>query len=60
MKFILIIFKKIVSTSQIAHYISATKINRLTLFRETIAVYCEKSTKYINTQIGQNAEFLTL
>jgi hypothetical protein len=37
--------------------ISATKPNRLMLFGETIAVYCENHTEHINTLRGQNAEF---
>jgi hypothetical protein len=27
------------------------------LFRETVAVYCEKHTKHINALCGQNVEF---
>jgi hypothetical protein len=34
-----------------------TKPNRLMLFREIIAVYCENHTEHINTLCGQNAEF---
>jgi hypothetical protein len=45
-----------VRTSQETHYVSATKTNRLILFRETVAVYCENHTKHINTLCGQNAE----
>jgi hypothetical protein len=44
-------------TSQETHYVSATKPNRLMLFREIIAVYCENHTEHINTLCGQNAEF---
>jgi hypothetical protein len=47
-----------VRTSQETHYVSATKTNRLMLFREIIAVYCENRTEHINTLCGQNAEFL--
>jgi hypothetical protein len=32
-------------------------MNRLLLFRERVAVYCENHTEHINTQCGQNAEF---
>jgi hypothetical protein len=35
-----------------------TKPNRLMLFRETVAVYCENHTEHTNTLCGQNAEFL--
>jgi hypothetical protein len=35
----------------------ATKANRLIVFRERVAVYCENHVKHINTILGQNAEF---
>jgi hypothetical protein len=35
-----------VRTSQGTHYISATKPNRLMLFREKVAVYCENHTAF--------------
>jgi hypothetical protein len=35
-----------------------TKTNRLMLFGETIAVYCENHMEHINTLCGQNAETL--
>jgi hypothetical protein len=35
-----------------------TKTNRLILFREIIAVYCDNHTQHINTLCGQNAEIL--
>jgi hypothetical protein len=35
-----------VRTSQETHYVSATKPNRLMLFRETVAVYCENLTEH--------------
>jgi hypothetical protein len=38
-----------VRTSQETHYVSATKPNRLMLFRETVAVYCEKHTEHTDT-----------
>jgi hypothetical protein len=31
--------------------------NRLMLFRETVAVYCENHKEHTNTLCGQNAEF---
>jgi hypothetical protein len=43
-----------VRTSRETHCISATKPNRLMLFRETI-VYCENRMKHTNTLCGQNA-----
>jgi hypothetical protein len=35
------------------HYVSATKPNRLMLFRETVAVYCENHTEDTDTLCGQ-------
>jgi hypothetical protein len=46
-----------VRTSRKTHYVSATNPNRLMLFREIIAVYCENHMEHINTPCGQNAEF---
>jgi hypothetical protein len=39
------------------HCVSTTKPNRLMLFEETVAVYCEKHMKHTDTLCGQNAEF---
>jgi hypothetical protein len=39
------------------HYVSATKPNRLMLFRETVALYCENHMEHTNTLCGQNVEF---
>jgi hypothetical protein len=36
---------------------STTKPNPLTLFGETVAVYCENRTEHTDTLCGQNAEF---
>jgi hypothetical protein len=57
MRLLEIIFTNSVRTSQETYYISATKTNRLMLFRERIPVYCEKHTKYTDIIFGQNAEF---
>jgi hypothetical protein len=46
-----------VRTYQETHYVSATKPNRLMLFREIIAVYCENHTERTNTLCGEIAEF---
>jgi hypothetical protein len=46
-----------VSTSQETHYVSAKKPNRLMLFGETVAVYCENHTEHTDTLCGQSAEF---
>jgi predicted Zn-dependent protease with MMP-like domain len=43
-----------VRTSQETYYVSATKPNRLMLFRETVAVYCENHTEHTDTLCGQN------
>jgi hypothetical protein len=53
-----IIYKNWVRTSQETHYVSATKTNRLMVFRETVAFYCENHTEHTNTLYGHNAEFL--
>jgi hypothetical protein len=47
--------KLVLRTSQETHYISATKPNRLMLFGETVAVYCEDHTEHTDTLCGQNA-----
>jgi hypothetical protein len=44
--------KNLFHTSKETHYIFPTKIRGLVLFRETIAVYCEKNMKQT-----QNAQF---
>jgi hypothetical protein len=51
------IFKNSVRTSKETHYVSITKPNRLMLFSETVAVYCENHTEHTNTFCGKNAEF---
>jgi hypothetical protein len=38
-----------VRTSQETHYVSATEPNRLMLFREIVAVYCENHTEHTDT-----------
>jgi hypothetical protein len=43
-----------VRTSQETHYISATEPNRLMLFGETVAVYCENRTEYTDTLNVEN------
>jgi hypothetical protein len=57
MNLIEIIYKNSVRTSQETHYISATEPNLLMLFRETVAVYCEKHSEHINALCGRIAEF---
>jgi hypothetical protein len=43
-----ILYKNPVRTSQETHYVSATKTNRLMLFGEIVAVYCENHMEHIN------------
>jgi hypothetical protein len=46
------------STSQETYYGSDTKLNRLMLFGETVAVYFEKYTEHTDTLCRQNVEFV--
>jgi hypothetical protein len=46
-------------TSQETHDVSATEPNRLMLFGETVAVYCENRTEHINTLCGHFSSYLT-
>jgi hypothetical protein len=55
-----------VRTSRETHYVTATQPNRLMLFRETDAVYCENHTEhtdiyiYINSvRTSQEAHYVT-
>jgi hypothetical protein len=43
------ILQNTVHTSQETHYVSATEPNRLILFGETVAVYCENHTEHTDT-----------
>jgi hypothetical protein len=54
-EFLLNIYTNPVRTSQETHYVSITKPNRLMLFGETVAVYCENRTEHTDTLCGQNA-----
>jgi hypothetical protein len=47
-------------TSQEIRYVSATKINLLMLFKETIANYYENHLKYTNALRGENEMSLML
>jgi hypothetical protein len=40
------IYKNSFRTSQETHHVTATKPNRLMLFRETVAVYCENHMEH--------------
>jgi hypothetical protein len=60
-KFIDVTLKTAPHSSQETHYVSATKPNRLMLFGETVAVYCENQNeiyKYIS--FGKFRVFFTL
>jgi hypothetical protein len=49
-----------VCTTQETHYFSTTKPNRLMLFWEKFAVYCEKYTKHTDTLCGGRMQSLYL
>jgi hypothetical protein len=49
LNFFYIIHNNSVRTSQETHYVSAAEPNRLMLFVETVAVYCENHTEHTNT-----------
>jgi hypothetical protein len=44
------VYKYPVRTSQETQYVSATKTNRLMLFRETVAVYCANHTEHTESK----------
>jgi hypothetical protein len=46
------IYKNPLRTSQETLYVSATEPNRLMLFRETVAVYCENHTEHKDALFG--------
>jgi hypothetical protein len=48
--FVYVTFKDPVRTAKKTQHFTVTKINRLTLFKEIIAVYGEKHMKHINTK----------
>jgi hypothetical protein len=47
-----------VRSSQETHYVPATKPNRLMLFRETVAVYCENHMEHTYTICVQKTQFV--
>jgi hypothetical protein len=53
-------FKNSVRTTKKAPHFTVTKVNRLTLFKEIIAVYTENQMKHINTLCGQSVELLNV
>jgi hypothetical protein len=55
-----LIYKNPVRIPQETHYVSVTTPNRLMLFRETVAVYCENRTEHTNTLCGQNADLFNV
>jgi hypothetical protein len=52
-----VVLKSTVCTSQETHYVSATEPNRLMLYGERVAVYCENRAEHAYTAFGQTAEF---
>jgi uncharacterized protein YktB (UPF0637 family) len=58
-KLVWTIFKNSVRTAKKTPHFTVTKIDRLTLFKEIIAVYSENHTKPIKTLRGHNAELVT-
>jgi hypothetical protein len=46
--------------SQKTHYVSTTETNRLIMFRETVAVYCENHTEHTNDCAGRMQSFTML
>jgi hypothetical protein len=57
LNFFTILYKNSVLISQETQYVSATKPNRLMLFRETVAVYCEIHTEHTNALCWKNSQF---
>jgi hypothetical protein len=49
-----------VRTSQETRHVSATKRDRLMLFEETFAVYCENHTEHTDTLCGQISGFCNI
>jgi hypothetical protein len=49
-KLVHVIFKNSVRTAKKTQHFTITKINRLTLFKEIIAVYSENHTEHINAK----------
>jgi hypothetical protein len=49
-KLVYIIDKNSVRTTKKTQHFTVTKINRLTLFKEIIAVYCENRMKHVTTK----------
>jgi hypothetical protein len=54
------LYSNSVRTSHETHYVSATKPNRLMLFRETVTVYCENHTEHTNVLHSQGIEFFNV
>jgi hypothetical protein len=51
-------FKISVRTAEKTFPLTITNNNRLTLFKEIIAVYCENHIKFINVFCGRNSELM--
>jgi len=53
-------YKYPVRTAQLTHSVSVIKPSQLMLYREIIAFCSQIHTKHINTQCGQNVEFVNV
>jgi hypothetical protein len=51
----MLVYKNSVRTSQETYYVTATKPNRLIMFKETVTVSCENHMEHTNTLCEQNA-----
>jgi hypothetical protein len=57
-EFFQLMYKSSVPTSQETYHFSAAKVNRLILFKEIFAVYCENHEEHTDSVCEQNVEFL--
>jgi hypothetical protein len=53
-------YKNSFRTSQETYYITVRETNRLMLFGEKFAVYCENRTEHTNILCGQNVESFSM
>jgi hypothetical protein len=57
-EFLLLIYINSVRTSQETHNVTTTETNRLMLFGDTVAVYCDNHREHTDTLCGKNENFL--
>jgi hypothetical protein len=60
LNFFTVIYNNSVCTSHEAHYVTATKPNRLMLFGETVSVYCANHTEHQIHSVGRMQSFSML